>query len=91
MSAGECDLKPSCRRQSCSQEWARTVERLDARYGLALKDENGPEALLRYLERMAYALDITHRHEALERQLRDELAVLEREAARWLSDQEPKR
>ena len=78
-------------RTDWQQEWARTVERLDARYGLALKDENGPEALLRYLERMAYALDITHRHEALERQLRDELAVLEREAARWLSDQEPKR
>lgn len=78
-------------RTEWQQEWARTVERLDARYGIALKDENGPEVLLRYLQRMAYALDVRHRHESLERQFQDELAVLEREAARWLSDQEPRR
>jgi Uncharacterized protein conserved in bacteria len=78
-------------RTDWQQAWARAVERLDARYSLALKDERGPDALLRYLERMAYALDITHRHEAVERQLQEELAVLEQEAARWLSDQEPNR
>lgn len=78
-------------RTEWQQGWARAVERLDARYGLALKDERGPDVLLRYLERMAYALDITHRHEAVEQLLHEELAALEREAARWLSDQEPNR
>lgn len=78
-------------RSEWQQAWAGAVERLDARYGLALKDERGPDVLLRYMERMAYALDVTHRHEALERLLHEELAVLGREAARWLSDQGPNR
>jgi len=78
-------------RTAWQQEWARAVERLDAKYGLALKDEHGPEPLLRYLDRLAYALDLTHRHEALELKLRDELAALEQEAARWLSAQRPNR
>lgn len=78
-------------RTDWQQGWARAVERLDARYGLALKDEHGPDPLLRYLERKAYALDITHRHEAMERELREELVVLEGEAERWLSERDHKR
>jgi putative GTP pyrophosphokinase len=72
------------------QDWARAVERLDARYGLALKDGSGPEVLLRYLERFAYALDRSHSNQPVEPPLIRELEQLGQEAQRWLSQQSPR-
>ena len=71
-------------RTGWQEDWAQAVERIDARYGLTLKDGEGPDVLLRYLERIAYALDLTHRHEALERRLNAEFDVLGQEAAERL-------
>ena len=73
------------------QDWARAVERLDARYGLALKDGSGPEVLLRYLERFAYALDRSRGGQPVEPNVLRELAELGEEAQRWLSQQSSRR
>jgi ppGpp synthetase/RelA/SpoT-type nucleotidyltranferase len=77
-------------RTGWQEDWSQSVERIDARYGLTLKDGEGPDVLLRYLERIAYALDLTHRHEALERRLNADLDVLGQEAAEWLRRMDPK-
>lgn len=73
-------------RTTWQQAWAAAVERLDLRYGLALKDGRGPEPLGRFMERVAYARDLQGRGIALAPGLRDELARLAVEAEQWLSN-----
>ena len=73
-------------RTTWQQAWAAAVERLDLRYGLALKDGRGPEPLGRFMEQVAYARDLQGRGIALAPGLQDELARLAMEAEQWLSN-----
>jgi len=73
-------------RTTWQQEWAAAVERLDLRYGLALKDGLGPDPLAEFMERLAYARDLQGRGVALGPGLPDELTRLAVEAERWLSN-----
>lgn len=73
-------------RTTWQQAWAAAVERVDLRYGLALKDGHGPEPLGRFMERVAYARDLQGRGIVVGPGLRDELARLAMEAEQWLSN-----
>jgi hypothetical protein len=58
--------------------WAETVERLGSRTGFNLKDGQGPEELLLYLERAAYGVDLTERGIPLPPGFREEFLELTR-------------
>ena len=56
--------------------WAETVERLGSITGYNLKDDQGPEELLHYLERGAYGTDLQERGLPLPHGFRDEFNEL---------------
>lgn len=64
--------------------WAETVERLGSRSGFNLKDGQGPDELLRYLERAAYGIDLTERGIALPTGFPEEFAQLTSRAQPFL-------
>jgi ppGpp synthetase/RelA/SpoT-type nucleotidyltranferase len=72
-------------RTMLQQRWAAFVEHLDLRYGLALKDGHGPDALVKFYERLAYAQALVDRGMRPPMVDRLELRTLAREAEAWLS------
>lgn len=68
------------------QAWARSIELLDARLNLSLKDGLGPEALLSYVVPIAYALEVTYRGDRLNPATDAELEALRAEAERWMRE-----
>jgi hypothetical protein len=68
------------------QAWARSIEPLDARLNLSLKDGLGPEALLSYVVPIAYALEVTYRGDRLNPATDAELEALRAEAERWMRE-----
>ena len=68
------------------QAWARSIELLDARLNLSLKDGLGPEALLSYVVPIAYALEVTYRGDRLNPATDAELEALRTEAERWMRE-----
>lgn len=57
--------------------WAEAVERLGSRTGYNLKDGDGPEELLAYLERAGYATALQEHGEPIPQSLRKELEAFE--------------
>jgi ppGpp synthetase/RelA/SpoT-type nucleotidyltranferase len=68
------------------QAWARSIELLDARLNLSLKDGLGPEALMSYVVPIAYALEATYRGDRLNPTTDAELEALRAEAERWMRE-----
>jgi len=66
------------------QQWATLVEDLDGTLGLTLKDERGPDELLRYLQALAYAQDRVYGGAGLSKVERESLGSSRMRAEAWL-------
>ena len=66
------------------QQWATFVEDLDGTMGLTLKDERGPDELLRYLQTLAYAQDRVYGGEGLSKAEHESLESSRMMAEAWL-------
>jgi hypothetical protein len=66
------------------QQWATLVEDIDGALGLALKDEVGPDALLRYLRTLAYAQEHEYGGVGISRVERKDLEAARAGAEAWL-------
>jgi ppGpp synthetase/RelA/SpoT-type nucleotidyltranferase len=66
------------------QEWATLVEDIDGAMRLTLKDESGPDELLRYLRALAYAQWEQHGLGELSRRAHGDLEDAQAGAEVWL-------